>query len=225
MIGVNLSNLFSFILALVNFCDITYQLVKVNANKTVNKALDGYVIYYALYSKGDKYCAILYDYRSFWQRVYLVFLKMIWLHVFQQDYIQSARIFKYENVVENVDNLSSFFVDCAVISYVQDEQVHHEWLTSEASETSTSDLPSFVFAVFNDGTSDYDFTKWFNLYKKGILGTKQLACIDIMIVLCKVSGYNVIDLSDFTLKCMTDNTFDEIVFKENDTISTKIASQ
>jgi hypothetical protein len=153
---------------------------------------------------------------------------MLWLHVFKEDYIHNGRIFKYENVVENVDNLSSFFVDCAVVAYVKNQQVHHELLTSEAGVASTSDspaIPSFVFAVFNDGTRDHDFTKWFNLYKEGILGTKSLTCVDIIVVLCKVSGINLDNLSDFTLKCMIDNTFDEIVFKENDTISTKITSQ
>lgn len=225
MVGVNSTYLFSLILTFVNFCDDIYQNIKVNVNRLVNQSLNGYVIYYALYSKEDRHCAVLYDYRSFWQRLYLVFVKMMWFHVFKEDLAHSGRVFKYESVIENVDNLSSFFVDCAVIAYVQNQQVHHELLISEASTSNIPMIPSFVFAVFNDGTKDYDFTKWFNLYRVGILGTTRLTCLDIILVIGKVSGIYISDLSDFTLKCMTDNTFDEIVFKENDTISSKITSQ
>lgn len=220
----NSTYLFSLILTFVNFCDNTYQTVKINVNRIINKSLDGYVIYYALYSSEDRHCAVLYDYRSFWQRLYLVFCKTVWIYVLKEDYLSSGRVFKYENVIENVDNLSSFFVDCAVVAYVQNQQVHHELLTNESNTSvlTTTTLSKFVFAILNDGTRDYDLTKWFNLYRVGILGTKQLTCIDIIHVICKVGAIDISDLSDFSLKCMSDNTFDEIVFKENDTISSKI---
>jgi hypothetical protein len=222
MIGATPTYLITLLLALINFCDNTYQKVKVNANNFVNKNLDGYVIYYALYSTEDKHCAVLYDYRGFWQRVYLI-LYMFKLRVLcNLELVYTGRIFKYENVIENVDNLSSFFVDCAIVSYVQNQSIHNELLTSE-NLSLTSDTPKFVFAVVNDGFEDYDFTEIFNQYRKCILTCTKMTCLDIIIVLCKVCQNDRIDLSNFTLKCMLDNTFDEIVFKDNDIISKKIS--
>jgi hypothetical protein len=224
MIGATPTYLITLLLALINFCDNTYQKVKVITNNFVNNNLDGYVIYYALYSTEDRNCAVLYDYRGFWQRVYLLLHKWLLQVLYNQELVNTGRLFKYENVIENVDNLSSFFVDCAVVSHVQNQQIHHELLTSEDTNQNTSitEIPKFVFAVFNDGINDHDFTYAFNLYRKGIITSKKMKCLDIMIVLCKVYKNNSIDLSDFTLKCMMDNTFNEIVFKDNDTISSKI---
>jgi len=226
MIGATPTYLVTLLLALINFCDNTYQKIKVNTNNFVNKNLDGYVIYYALYSTEDKNCAVLYDYRGFWQRVYLMLYKLLLQIFYDLDLVYTGRLFKYENVIENIDNLSSFFVDCAIVSYVQHQQIHHELLTNEdmSPSTSSSETPKFVFAVFNDGTEDHDFTHTFNLYRKGIIACKKMTCLDIMIVLCKVCQNDSVDLSDFTLKCMMDNTFNEIVFKDNDTISSKISS-
>ena len=225
MIGATPTYLITLLLALINFCDNTYQKIKVKTNNFVNSNLDGYVIYYALYSTEDQNCAVLYDYRSFWQRVYLLIYKLLLQVLYNQELVYTGRLFKYENVIENVDNLSSFFVDCAVVSYVQNQQIHHEWLTIEdTTSTSITDIPKFVFAVFNDGTDDHDFTQPFNLFRKGIISSKKMTCLDIMTVLRKVYKNKSIDLSDITLKCMLDNTFDEIVFKDNDTISSKISS-
>jgi hypothetical protein len=226
MIGATSTYLITLLLALINFCDNTYQKVKAITNNFVNNNLDGYVIYYALYSTEDKNCSVLYDYRGFWQRVYLLLYKLVLQFFYDLDLVYTGRLFKYENVIDNVDNLSCFFVDCAVVSYVQNQQIHHELLTSEdmPASPSTSEIPKFVFAVFNDGNEDHDFTYTFNLFRKGIIACKKMKCLDIMIVLCKFHQNNSIDLSDFTLKCMLDNTFNEIVFKDNDTISSKISS-
>jgi hypothetical protein len=77
--------------------------------------------------------------------------------------------------------------------------------------------------MLDDGISEIDFTKYFNVYAKGILESKSLTLQDIIAILCKVNKLEV-NLSNFTLKCMLDNTFTEIVFKENDTISSILSS-
>lgn len=219
-----MSYLVSLFLTFVNFCVDTFQCAKNTIIKKVNAPLEGYVIYYALYSKEDKHCVVLYDYRSFLSRLYLIGYKTFLNVVYKKNLHEYSGIFKYESVVENMDNLSHFFVDCVVVAYVKNQEVCHDLYSNDTNttqEASSSFTPSFVYAVLDDNFYEHDFTLIFNRYLKGILESKQLTCHDLMVILCNVTNATI-NLSNFTLKCMLDTTFEEIVFKGNDTISSKI---
>jgi hypothetical protein len=143
--------------------------------------------------------------------------------VYNKELSSSGLIFKYENVVDNIDNLSSFFVDCAIFTYIKNQEVYHDMLTSDAIP-STSKTIKFVYVVVNDGVEDYDFTHVFNQHSNCVINTKRLTCLDFLSIFCKICKNNRIDLSDLTLRCMPDNTYTEIIFKGNDTISSKITN-
>lgn len=209
-------------LTFVNFCDSIYQNATTKINTHINESLDGYVLYYALYSAEDKHCAVLYDYRSIISKLYLVIYKMILQIMFQQDLSAKSVIFTYETVMDNVDNLSQFFIDCVIVSYVKNGVIHNELHTHETNPTDTChDASTFVYAIVDDGLKHHDFTKAFNLYSKGITSSKTLTCLDVIKLMSIITKTDV-NLSEFTLKCMTDKTFTESVFKENDIISSKL---
>ncbi len=221
MLSVHGTYLLKLVLLFINFCDTYYRGITSKANDFVNDKLDGYVIFYAFYSIEEKYCAVLYDYRSFLKRLYLVLYNLYLQVVHQKNLSDTSLIFKHESVVDNVDNLSSFFVDCAIVSYIQDKVMHHDII---GNQTRNDVSPtSFVYVVLDDGFGEHDFTKAFNRYARGISQSQNLTCKDIMTIMCKVENRDY-DLSNFTLKCMMDITYDEIVFKEMDIISSKISS-
>jgi hypothetical protein len=123
--------------------------------------------------------------------------------------------------MDNIDNLSQFFIDCVIVSYVKDCVIHNEIHTHETNPTDTCEAPTFVYTVVNDGSKDHDLTTAFNMYSKAIVLSKKLTCFDIVKVLSIVTNTNV-NLSNLTLKCMTDKTFTETVFKEKDIISSNL---
>lgn len=222
MMIVTRNYMFKLLLLFINFCDVRYRDIQQRSEAFVNRNLDNYVIYYALYSVEDKHCAILYDYRSFWKRMYLVIYRYYLLVFYSKDLEDACLIFKYTSVVNNVENLSAFFVNCAVVTHVKEHELQYDFFVNE-SDTDNSITPNFVYAVVNDGENDHDFTNAFNLYSNGIMNSKSMTCLDIITVLCKVYSKHI-DLRNFTLRCMTNITFEEIILKENDSISTKLVS-
>jgi hypothetical protein len=205
-------------LTFINFCETKLLTYYAKVDGYLNKCLEGYVLYYVLYSKEDKFCAVLYDYRSFMKRLYIVVCSMIY-----STYLKNTKkLFHYKDVIENIDNLSSFFVDCAVVEYIKDGSKVNELIANDTVSTQTQTSPiKFVYAIVVFDDCELDFTKYFNIYCNGILNTKTLECRDIITLLSKVANQEI-STTTFTLKCMMDNKFEEILFKDNDNISKNI---
>lgn len=216
---------FLLFLAFINFCETSYNAVKTNMSVYSNKQLDGYVIYYALYSRKDGICAELYDYRNLFYRIYLIMYNLVLQLFYNKTLKDTNKLFKLENVVENVENLTPFFIDCAVIIYIQDGVFKYELLTSELSKKKLlhREGSKFVYAVLDDELFEYDLTHSFNDFLVGVYNNESLNCYDIVTIFCKVTKTNP-NLSSFSLKCMTENTLKETIFKEKDIISKQLLS-
>lgn len=216
---------FLLFLAFINFCETTCNAVKTNISVYSNKQLDGYVIYYALYSRKDGICAELYDYRNLFYRVYLIIYNSVLQLFYNKTLKDTNKVFKLENVIENVENLTPFFIDCAVIVYIENGMFKYELLTNELSKKKLlyKEISKFVYAVVDDELFEYDLSHIFNDFLVGVYNSQSLNCRDIVTIFCKVTKTNA-DLSSFSLKCMTENNLKEIIFKEKDIISKQLLS-
>ena len=201
---------------LINFYDVFSTKIKNVVDGFVNQRLEGRVLYYALYSKSDNYYALLYDYTSTWRKLQLVIM-----HIVDKSYLENKNIFHFNDVSENISHLTNYSIDCAVVTYMENTQEHHRLMTSN-NEIEDINI-SFVYAmVYENDTVDsllYDMTKDFNTYKNDIFQIKTLNIENIVTILMLKKQMNLPNFNDLTLKCMMDDSLNELVFKANDNIN------
>lgn len=201
---------------LINFYDVFSTKIKNVVDGFVNQRLEGRVLYYALYSKSDNYYALLYDYTSTWRK-----LKLVIMHIVDKSYLENKNIFHFNDVSENISHLTNYSIDCAVVTYMENTQEHHRLMTSN-NEIEDINI-SFVYAmVYENDTVDsllYDMTKDFNTYKNDIFQIKTLNIENIVTILMMKKQMNLPNFNDLSLKCMMDDSLNELVFKANDNIN------
>lgn len=200
----------------INFYDVCSTKIKHFVDGFVNKRLEGRVLYYALYSKSDNYYALLYDYTSTWNK-----LKLVIMHIYDKSYLETHNIFNFDDVSENIAHLSNYSIDCAVVTYMENTQENHRLMTS--SNVIEDINVSFVYAmVYENDTVDsplYDMTKDFNTYKNDIFQIKTLNIENFVTILMIKKQMNLPNFTDLTLKCMMDDSLNELVFKAKDNIN------
>lgn len=203
---------------IINF----YEVTKEHINNTINGKLEGRVLYYAMFSKHDTelFYTCLYDHTSVWSRVQLVVKHAL---TYNLDYYDSMNVFKYEDVYNNIDNLTNFMIDAVVVSYVDNQQIVTRVLSYKddvvVNTPQTSKL-AFIYAILSTGHGEehYDFTNEFNYHASDIIDS-PLSVGDFLSIFnerYKKTTIPNIAITDATLKVMVDNDFVEQVFKMND---------
>lgn len=211
------SVIFYYFLWIFNFCETTYNSIKDYFTRTVNKQLEGRVLYYAMYSKGTQglYYTQLYNFTSIYERLKIIFLSNVY-----KNYYEDNSIFTYNEVHSNIDNLTGFMIDAVIVSYVKEGQLDTKILTykNTEQETSTSVTPKLIYAlVISSNDLEYDFTKELNHHLEDITGS-LLEVKDLVHIINKKYHKNVVDENNIMLKIMFDNDFTERLLNNNDKI-------
>ncbi len=205
-------------LILLNFLHQTVTNVKCVAYKAVNKVLNRKVIYYALYSKHDQYYVCLYDYRSFWDRLWFMFQMM-----FVKLRLDEDVLFSYDDVADNVQNLMPHMIDVAVIVYLEDGMMKTKMFINQEGKKNqicTPDKYDYVYVIAEDENDEcmLDLTACFNTFKEVIAENLLLTCMDFINIFTKFHKELFNKDAFKQLKVMCDDTFTEVLFKDNDII-------
>lgn len=213
-----------FVTCIINFYETTKQRIHITINNTVNSRLEGRVLYYAMYSKHDVelFYTCLYDHTSIWSRVQLIVRNAL---SYNPNYYNDLNVFKYEDVYNNVDNLTSFMIDAVIVTYVDKEQLVTRILSYKDDVVPTIeciDNPhkiGFIYAILTNSSKDeYDFTSQFNTHVCDIVNS-PLCIGDFLSIFNERYKKTIIPniaITDATLKIMTDNDFVEQILKMND---------
>lgn len=203
-------------LVFLNFLCQTIDAFKQTIDKTVNGCLEKKVVYYALYSSHDHHYACLYDCRSLWERLWIVFQQvLIWLK------LDEDTLFSYNDVDENFEGMSSYLIDVAIIVYIENGVMKEKMFIQQGKKKETSPKPNYtyVYCVAEDNHQNTeDLTLQFNTFKKSVSENASLRCKDFvkLFVAYKKSKFNVDDMK--CVKAMYDDTFTEVLFKDIDVI-------
>jgi len=208
------------ILWIINFFDWACMSFIAHVETFVNGQLEGYVLYYSLYSPSDQYNGLLYDYTPLYKKLYLAMKFAL-----PDTYISKNEIFTYDQVKERVNDLHVFDIGGIVISYVKNCQMKNELIQCIESSEDIPAGPSFVYAIIHDVCNNpYDFTTEFNEFRDGILRADKLQCCDIVSMVAYIKGLAdlQIDYGKVIVKVMLDNNFHELVFNAKDIIRNKV---
>jgi hypothetical protein len=207
----------SFCLVFLNFLHQTVTSTRNSLEKMVNNCLHKKVVYYALYSKHDNHYACLYDCRSFWDRLWLVFQRLLISLKLDED-----TVFSYDDVDDNFECMSSHFIDVAIIVYIEDGVLKEKMFmqnTTKKSIVPTNNNFKYIYCVVEDDQErTLDLTSSFNVFKQNINQNKILLCKDFVKLFVCYKNYTFNVDRMICLKMMPDDTFDEVVFKDNDVI-------
>lgn len=207
---------------LVNFYDTTTKQTHRWFETTLNKQLESRVLYYAMYSKSDKevFYTCLYDYTSLWARLKLVLCSIIYT-----DYLSNQSVFTYDEVYNNVENLTSFMIDAVVITYIKDSKTVNRILSYKDEVVPTKEClnetvqkVNFIYAIMSTEGKEYDFTNEFNTHVCDIIGS-PLTLEDFLSIFnarFKQGAISNNEIADATLKIMTESDFTELLLKTND---------
>lgn len=225
MAGYCSSMIVYYFIYIFNFCENVYYNIQKTISVTVNRQLEGRVLYYAMYTKGTQgnYYTQLYNMTSLVDR-----LKLILLNYIYHNYYEQNSVFTYTEVYTNIENLTSFMIDAVIVSYIKNGNLETKILSYKAEDyknnsidTATSRTPRFVFALVvtkddEQGVEvEYDFTKEFNQHIDDISNSPLTISDFIYIIKSKYNKY-VNDQENFKLKVMMDNDFNEILYNSND---------
>lgn len=212
----------------VNFYETTSAYCKAIVDKAVNSELEGRVLYYAMYSKTDKelYYTCIYDRTPLWSRVKLVLWKLM---TNNPNYYEEENVFKYTDVYDNVENLTSFMIDAVIVTYVKENRlVTHVLSYTEDNQVvptleclelqkSSSNSSNYIYAILDHEGCEYDFTKEMNAHVCDMLGS-PLSIGDFITIFNerykKLTTHNI-GITDATLKVMNDCDFQERLLKMN----------
>jgi hypothetical protein len=217
-----------FVTCIINFYETTKQRIHITINNTVNSRLEGRVLYYAMFSKHDTelFYTCLYDHTSIWSRVQLIVRNAL---SYNPNFYNDMNVFQYEDVYNNVDNLTSFMIDAVIVTYVDKEQLVTRILSYKDDVVPTTECIDnignigFIYAILtiddgSDNKNEYDFTSDFNTHVCDIVNS-PLRIGDFLSIFnerYKRTIIRNIAITDATLKVMADNDFTEQVFKMND---------
>lgn len=220
MVGYcNLTIIYCFIY-IFNFCENAYLNIQRYISLTINNRLEGRVLYYAMYTKGkqDNYYTQLYSLTSLFDR-----LKLIILNCIYSNYFEHISVFTYKDVVENIENLTSFMIDAVIVSYIKNGHLETSILSykeedykNDSNDTATSRSPKFVFAlVVSNNGEEHDFTKEFNKHLNDIKNS-PLVISDFIYIMKSKYNKPLDDLDNYQLKVMMDNDFNEVLYNSSD---------
>lgn len=210
-----------YFIYIFNFCENIYYNIQRSVSLTINKQLEGRVLYYAMYTKGktqDIYYTPLYNLTSLFDR-----LKLIILHFIYRDYFELNSVFTYDEVYSNIENLTSFMIDAVIVSYIKNGCLETRILSykeedykDDSTDTAASRPPRFVFAlvVSSDG-EEHDFTREFNQHIYDIKNS-PLVINDFICIIKSKYKKNLDDALDLKLKVMMDNDFNEVLYNSSD---------
>ena len=224
MTGYCCSMILYYFIYVFNFFENVYNNIQEYISLTVNKQLEGRVLYYAMYTKGtqdDNYYTQLYNVTSLYDRIKLIILNLIYHNYYEQN-----SVFTYTDVYTNIENLTSFMIDAVIISYIKNGYLETRILSykeedykNETNDTATSRSPKFVFALVvsqeGDTEKEHDFTKEFNQHITDIKNS-PLAVSDFIYIIKSKYKRNLDDKDNFKLKVMMDNDFNEVLYNNND---------
>jgi len=207
---------------LVNFYDTASKQTHRWLETTLNKQLEGRVLYYAMYSKSDKevFYTCLYNYTSLWAR-----LKLVVCSVIYTNYLSNKSVFTYDEVYNNVENLTSFMIDAVIITYIKDSHTVNRILSYKDEVVPTKECLSetvkkvnFVYAIMSTEGKEYDFTNEFNTLVCDIIGSPLSLgdFLSIFNIRFKQGSISNNEIADATLKIMTECDFTELLLKTND---------
>lgn len=208
------------ILWIINFFDWAYTSLIAHVETFANGQLEGYVLYYSLYSPSDQYNGLLYDYTPLYKKLYLAAKFAL-----PDRYMSKHEVFTYDQVKERVNDLHVFDIGGIVISYVKNCQMKNELIQCIQS---SEDIPcdtKFVYAIMHDVSNNpFDLTTEFNEFRDGILRADKLQCCDIVSMVAYIKGLADlgIDYDKVVVKVMLDNNFNELVFNAKDIIRNKV---
>lgn len=210
-------NLVYFCLLFLNFLHQIIDKTYLALNDTVNRCLENKVVYYALYSARDSHYACLYDCRTLWDRIWLVVQQiLIWLK------LEHNKLFSYADVDDNFETMSTFSIDVAIIVFIENGKMKEKMFIQNTAKKEQVQPPrhfKYIFGVAEDNQQNtLDLTTHFNTFQNNVYENKQLLCKDF-VKLFAGYGKHRFDVND--LKCvrlMPDDTFTEVVFKDNDVI-------
>lgn len=208
------------ILWIINFFDWACTSLIGHVETFVNRQLEGYVLYYSLYSPSDQYNGLLYDYTSLYKKLYLAVKFAL-----PDRYVSKNDVFTYDQVIERVNDLHMFDIGGIVISYVKNYQMKNELIQCLQLSEDIPNETKFVYAILHDAFDNpYDITSEFNEFRDGILRADKLKCCDIVSMVSYIKGLadQQIDYDKVVVKVMLDNNFDELVFNAKDIIRNKV---
>lgn len=212
-----------FVLWLVNFCESMRASTTLRIDTTLNSYLEGYAIYYGLYSQSEKYYGQLYDYRTIAGRLYIIVLH----YLFPSSRCFERKLFTYEDITANLDNLKDLSINAAMVTYVSNGMMHDRLLVCGSSSNSSSEPEpnanpkptfKFIYVIVGDDKHQLDVTSYFNRYIDALFASSTpLTYHDTLNIF--VGKYNLdIDMSreNMVIKACSDITFQDMVFKDND---------
>lgn len=218
-------SLFLYLLScIINFYECTKVRLNTLTNNVVNSRLEGRVLYYAMFTKHDtELCyTCLYDHISLWARMQLLLRRLC---SWNPDFYNDMNVFMYEDVYNNVDNLTSFMIDAVIVTFVDNNQLVTRVLSYKDDVVPTTDCinnPSkvgFIYAILTSEEGDeYDFTKEFNHHVCDVINS-PLSIGDFVSIFnerYRKAPIKNISVTDATLKLMVDNDFIEQILKMND---------
>jgi hypothetical protein len=179
---------------------------------TINAKLEGRVLYYAMYTKGSQgeYYTQLYDLTSVYNK-----LKLIVLSFLYNDYFIKNSVFTYNEVDENIENLTGFMIDAVIISYIKDGCLTTKILSCSETQnvntvnTASTHTPKFVFAlIVSQNGEEHDFTKELNIHINDIKHS-PLNIKDFVHIINVKYQKNLDDMHNMRVKLMMDNDFNE----------------
>lgn len=213
-------SLLSFCLVFLNFFLQTFEQAYNNIDLMINRCLDKKVIYYALYSKQDNFLACLYDCRNFSDRLWLALQQlMVWLK------LDTDTLFTYVDVDKNFEHLSDYSINAAIISYIDNGIIKEKLLLQRVENIDNSLHTSkqfdfnYIYCIAEDENGYcVDMTAYFNKFKHEVLQNKHLVCKDFVKIFADYAKHPFHIQRLKVLKVMMDDTFTEVLFKDNDII-------
>lgn len=204
-----------YFIYIFNFCETIFNNTLKYASLTINAKLEGRVLYYAMYTKGPQgeYYTQLYDLTSVYNK-----LKLIVLSFLYNDYFIKNSVFTYNEVYENIENLTGFMIDAVIISYIEDGSLTTKILScSETENTESIQTPKFVFAlIVSQNGEEHDFTKEFNIHINDIKHS-PLNIKDFVYIINVKYQKNLDNMHNMRVKLMMDNDFNEsVIYNCND---------
>lgn len=221
MSGYCSSIIIYYFICIINFCENAYYNIHKTITSTVNRQLEGRVLYYAMYTKGtqENYYTQLYNVTSLFDRLKLIILSYIY-----HNYYEKNSVFSYTEVYTNIENLTSFMIDAVIVSYVKNGSLETKILSykeedfkNNSNDTANSVSPRFVFAIVvdKDGEEITDFSRELNQHIDDVKNS-PLTVSDFIYILKSKYQKTLDDENNFKLKVMMDNDFNEVLYNSTD---------
>lgn len=206
-----------FVFSTINFYYMFVNTVGRWVDQQLNLPLEGYTLYYGMYSEEEKYYARLYDYRSLWARLYLTLMNLL----YGESFIK-RRLFQYDAVSQNLTDLHNFSISAIIVVVVKHGDFEELIMPTdlhnaeEAEQQQEQDL-KFVYVIVESKAGQIDMTRYVNKHINDIVLFKSITYIDVFNIL--TSFYSLPQVpKEITVKACSDINFKDVVFKGSDSV-------